>query len=402
MWALHAFAFLLVTNTIVGRSTRVDARNYSCDIPPTVESCSIVHRKWSFVLESNRCEITYVCSDHPNRFHTKEDCEAACPRLTDHTPLPRDDCSYWITHLDQCKFKRETSYPDRRGRRQPTLLYRFCGERNTKLYAYYFRTGHCVGAQSRASACLETPTVENCSLVRLKWSFNAQLGRCERNYVCSNHPNAFQDEASCMAMCPSVTDNAPLPRDDCSYWIQHLDQCEFKRETFYPDPQGRRQRVLLYRFCGEGNTKLYAYYFISGECSGAQSTASACLEAPTVEDCSLVRLKWSFNTNSGRCERNYVCSNHTNAFLDEASCVAMCSSVPSPQPPETFKDCSYWLLRLEECKQKWLTSYRGFRGRIMYAFIYTECGSSPQKYYAYFLAHRRCSEVDLRLGRTNQ
>ncbi|XP_037582014.1 uncharacterized protein LOC119465293 isoform X2 [Dermacentor silvarum] len=143
MLALHTFVFLLAVNTVVRCYTRVGARNSSCVIPPTVEDCSIVHRKWSFVHEANRCEITYVCSNHPNRFHAKEDCEATCPPLTDHTPLPRDDCWYWIKHLDQCRFKRDTFYPDYYGRRQRTLLYRFCGESNTKLYAYYYKIRNC-------------------------------------------------------------------------------------------------------------------------------------------------------------------------------------------------------------------------------------------------------------------
>ncbi|XP_049512065.1 uncharacterized protein LOC125940241 [Dermacentor silvarum] len=149
-------------------------------------------------------------------------------------------------------------------------------------------------------------------------------------------------------------------------------------------------------------TYLVAHILLQRYSASAESGASACLEPPTVEGCSLVRLKWSFNTQSRRCERNYVCSNHPNAFLDEASCMSTCPSVPRPQPPKTDGGCAYWLTRLGECKRTWLTSYRDNGGSEKTVFIYTECGSSPYKYYAYYVAEHRCAELRLRGGRRNQ
>ncbi|XP_049512092.1 uncharacterized protein LOC125940247 [Dermacentor silvarum] len=143
MWALHTFVMLLAA-IIVLRYTCVGARSAVCDDPPTVENCSIIHRKWSFMPDSRKCEINYVCSRHPNRFDTEQECEAACPSETDHNPPPRDDCSYWIQHLDECKFRRNTFYPDKYGRRQRVLIFRFCGQSSVKLYAYYYNSGECI------------------------------------------------------------------------------------------------------------------------------------------------------------------------------------------------------------------------------------------------------------------
>uniref|UniRef100_L7MC30 Putative monolaris n=1 Tax=Rhipicephalus pulchellus TaxID=72859 RepID=L7MC30_RHIPC len=135
--------------------------------------------------------------------------------------------------------------------------------------------------------------------------------------------------------------------------------------------------------------------------ANAQSRASACLQPPTVEGCSLIRRMWSFNAASEQCEQNFVCSNHTNAFQDKASCMAMCPSGPSPQPPESHRGCDYWILRLDQCKRTWWTLYRDGWGVPKRAFIYTGCGPSPHRYYAYYVDQRRCEELRFRGGRAN-
>ncbi|KAL1447561.1 hypothetical protein MTO96_028465 [Rhipicephalus appendiculatus] len=142
MCSLNMFGLLLAVNTLIFSPVGARERSDRCDIPPTVEGCSIIRRKWSFMSETGKCEFNFVCSQHSNAFQTEEECENAChpgPK-----PPPRDDCYYWIQNLEQCRFKRETFYPDRYGRRQRVLLFRFCGESNWKLYAYYFRSGECL------------------------------------------------------------------------------------------------------------------------------------------------------------------------------------------------------------------------------------------------------------------
>uniref|UniRef100_A0A131YRU9 Pancreatic trypsin inhibitor n=1 Tax=Rhipicephalus appendiculatus TaxID=34631 RepID=A0A131YRU9_RHIAP len=144
MCSLKMFGLLLAVNTLIFSNAGAVERSGRCDIPPTVEGCSIIRRKWSFMSETGKCEFNFVCSQHSNAFQTEEECENACHPVTGPKPPPRDDCYYWIQNLEQCRFKRETFYPDRYGRRQRVLLFRFCGESNWKLYAYYFRSGECL------------------------------------------------------------------------------------------------------------------------------------------------------------------------------------------------------------------------------------------------------------------
>ncbi|XP_075727848.1 uncharacterized protein LOC142769000 [Rhipicephalus microplus] len=135
--------------------------------------------------------------------------------------------------------------------------------------------------------------------------------------------------------------------------------------------------------------------------SSAHPKSSACLQTPTVEGCSLIRRMWSFISTSGECEQNFVCSNHTNAFRDKASCMAACPSVPTPLPPESHKDCNYWILRLEQCKQTWMTFFWSVWGRRERVFIYTGCGRSPRRMYVYYVERHRCEEISLHGGRGN-
>ncbi|XP_037525101.1 uncharacterized protein LOC119402076 [Rhipicephalus sanguineus] len=137
------FGFILVVSASVLSHAGALERSDDCDMRPTVEGCSIIRRKWSFVPEAGKCELNFVCSQHPNSFQTKQECEDACPPDTGHKPRPRDDCFYWLQNLNECRFKRETFYPDPYGRRQRVLLFRFCGKSSLKLYAYYFYTGDC-------------------------------------------------------------------------------------------------------------------------------------------------------------------------------------------------------------------------------------------------------------------
>uniref|UniRef100_L7MC37 Putative monolaris n=1 Tax=Rhipicephalus pulchellus TaxID=72859 RepID=L7MC37_RHIPC len=143
MWTLNVFIFILAINAYLFRYAGALERRDDCDVPPTVEGCSIIRRKWSFLPEMGKCAMNFVCSNHPNAFLTEQECEAACPPDTGHKPTPRDDCYYWLQNLDECQFKRETFYPDPYGRRQRVLLFRFCGESSSKLYAYYMYSGDC-------------------------------------------------------------------------------------------------------------------------------------------------------------------------------------------------------------------------------------------------------------------
>uniref|UniRef100_A0A131YFL6 Pancreatic trypsin inhibitor n=1 Tax=Rhipicephalus appendiculatus TaxID=34631 RepID=A0A131YFL6_RHIAP len=142
-------------------------------------------------------------------------------------------------------------------------------------------------------------------------------------------------------------------------------------------------------------TCLFGCAVLQQHSASAQSRADGCLETPTVEGCPIIRRMWSFNSYSGTCQQNFVCSNHTNAFQDQDTCTETCASVSRPRPPESYKDCAFWLDRLHLCKQKWLTYHLDYRRRVQQLLIYTRCGSPPHKRYGYYVATGRCQELNL-------
>uniref|UniRef100_L7M9K2 Putative monolaris n=1 Tax=Rhipicephalus pulchellus TaxID=72859 RepID=L7M9K2_RHIPC len=79
MWTFNVFIFILANNAHLFRYAGALERRDDCDVPPTVEGCSIIRRKWSFLPEMGKCAMNFVCSNHPNAFQTEQECEASCP-----------------------------------------------------------------------------------------------------------------------------------------------------------------------------------------------------------------------------------------------------------------------------------------------------------------------------------
>lgn len=137
----------------------------------------------------------------------------------------------------------------------------------TLLAIYVAFWEHSSAASTRNSACKETPTVENCTIVLLKWSFNSESNVCERNYVCRENKNLFDSKEECSKTCPPITGMVPRPKEkDCYYWLHKGNGCYSYWFTWYDDRRGRRRPVMIYTGCQWWRDRLYAYYLHERTC----------------------------------------------------------------------------------------------------------------------------------------
>lgn len=140
-----------------------------------------------------------------------------------------------------------------------------------------------------------------------------------------------------------------------------------------------------------GSLLVAAVLFVAHAVQGQSPVArnASCTEEPTVEGCTIIRLKWSFKPDSGVCEQNYVCSNHANSFETRGDCTNVCPPTTGPRPGLQPRDCRYWLVHGASCGRQRTHSYWSGR-KWCYIVLYTGCESWKNNYYAYDSCNNRC------------
>uniref|UniRef100_A0A6M2E4F1 Putative bpti/kunitz family of serine protease inhibitor n=1 Tax=Amblyomma tuberculatum TaxID=48802 RepID=A0A6M2E4F1_9ACAR len=128
------------------------------------------------------------------------------------------------------------------------------------------------------------------------------------------------------------------------------------------------------------------------QCTYGAATKKNCSEPRTVEGCSIIRLMWSFDMDTNKCERHFVCSSHANAFQSEMECKNTCRAVPTRKPKPPLRDCSYWLLHLGQCAWSTLKQYFDQQGTLHKVLWFTGCKGSKNKLYSYSLYSGNCKE----------
>uniref|UniRef100_G3MSB4 BPTI/Kunitz inhibitor domain-containing protein n=1 Tax=Amblyomma maculatum TaxID=34609 RepID=G3MSB4_AMBMU len=117
-----------------------------------------------------------------------------------------------------------------------------------------------------------------------------------------------------------------------------------------------------------------------------------CLSAPTVEDCSIVRLKWSFIAGTNKCEHDFVCADHLNSFESERECNSTCPPVPTLKPKPKVYNCEYYLTHLYLCRKTSLSQHYDKR-RILHIILwFTHCKGSESKVYSYDIYTHKCKD----------
>uniref|UniRef100_A0A6M2E3M6 Putative kunitz-type serine protease inhibitor pivl n=1 Tax=Amblyomma tuberculatum TaxID=48802 RepID=A0A6M2E3M6_9ACAR len=116
------------------------------------------------------------------------------------------------------------------------------------------------GQQGRNKRCIKPPELEGCSVILLKWSYKEATNKCEENFVCSKHPNSFQNKAECTQYCPPIPGKKPKPEKvDCMTWLLRGDRCYQFAFRWYPNNHGVLRWGMLYTGCGKWSTSLYFY-----------------------------------------------------------------------------------------------------------------------------------------------
>ncbi|XP_077529515.1 putative Kunitz-type serine protease inhibitor [Haemaphysalis longicornis] len=135
---------------------------------------------------------------------------------------------------------------------------------------------------------------------------------------------------------------------------------------------------------------LFIVYAVQGQHPVARN--ASCNVEPTLEGCTIIRLKWSFKADSGACEQNYVCNDHANSFETRQDCSNVCPPTTGPRPGLQRRDCKYWLVHGASCGRQLTNSYWGGK-TWCYVVLYTGCGTSKNNYYAYNSCFKQCIEI---------
>lgn len=118
--------------------------------------------------------------------------------------------------------------------------------------------------------CSQAPTVENCSIILRQWSFSSSENRCENDFVCSQHPNAFQTESDCNTACPPDPIKKPTRKPktrDCLYWVRHPYLCRKSTITKHVDKKGVLHTVMWFTKCKGAGLSVYAYDLFERTCT---------------------------------------------------------------------------------------------------------------------------------------
>ncbi|KAK8789105.1 hypothetical protein V5799_021120 [Amblyomma americanum] len=126
---------------------------------------------------------------------------------------------------------------------------------------------HAKGPEERNRRCLQPPEMEGCSIILLKWSFKEGSNKCEKNFVCGDHPNSFGSKQECMKVCPPIPGKKPKPEKvDCMSWLLRGNVCYRYRFTWYPNRNGVPRWGMLYTGCGKWSNRLYFYDWKKRDC----------------------------------------------------------------------------------------------------------------------------------------
>lgn len=122
-----------------------------------------------------------------------------------------------------------------------------------------------------------------------------------------------------------------------------------------------------------------------------------CLIEPTVEDCNSIILSWSYSTDTGTCDKGFVCAECANRFETQEQCKITCPEKPVQKPRwklTYFWDCKRWLVHISDCQGFWFEYGKTRFGTLSQQLYYTGCGLDKTKVYQYDFNRKKCHVVD--------
>ncbi|XP_037525805.1 uncharacterized protein LOC119402810 isoform X2 [Rhipicephalus sanguineus] len=130
--------------------------------------------------------------------------------------------------------------------------------------------------------------------------------------------------------------------------------------------------------------------------AGEHRLNQECLMEPTIEDCDTILLSWSYSTESGTCDKGFVCENCANRFQTMEQCKTTCPGKPVQKPGWEGRqhwDCRKWLMRGSGCQQLWFETGKNRFGLISQLLYYSGCGPDRKNIYQYDFEAKKCYAV---------
>ncbi|XP_037525107.1 uncharacterized protein LOC119402080 isoform X2 [Rhipicephalus sanguineus] len=130
---------------------------------------------------------------------------------------------------------------------------------------------------------------------------------------------------------------------------------------------------------------------------GKHKLNGKCLIEPTVEDCNSILLSWSYSTDTGTCDKGFVCAECANRFETQEQCRITCPEKPVQKPRwklTYFWDCKRWLVHISDCQGFWFEYGKTRFGTLSQQLYYSGCGPDKKKVYKYDFGLKKCHVVD--------
>ncbi|KAK8789103.1 hypothetical protein V5799_021123 [Amblyomma americanum] len=374
-------------------------------------------QRWHFDMLTKSCLRSQTCAEDRNNFHSREDCEYACPAYS-FCLFPKVDqhCSN-TTAQSQWFFDAKT--------------HRCKKSANCVIGANAFVTrSECVSMCRAVDVCDAPRPLELCdSGQRTVWYYDPTSGQCLKDVNCHNRGNNFPSLQECRRVCVRRVSPVPMPSPVCysfppthgcgrlmERWVYNLDakRCErrfvcpkagnsfVKRSTCEKTcpsdqprtllvPTTRRQSIRGTTTDTPGNAAWVLAVTLRGQtpfpqgscavkCAGAEMCAA---NTPLPHSCSeKERSVYSYNQDTKLCEKRSGCHNRGNNFPSMPECRKVCERRRSPE------DCRHWPNR-GPCYAFAFKWYYDHYHKNCFQFLYGGCNGGPNL----FDSKEECLEV---------
>ncbi|XP_077494786.1 papilin-like [Amblyomma americanum] len=381
-------------------------------------------QRWHFDMLTKSCLRSQTCAEDRNNFHSREDCEYACPaysfclfpKVDQHCSnttaqsqwffdakthrckksancviganafVTRSECVSMCRAVDVCDAPRPLELCDSGQRTvwyyDPTsgqcLKDVNCHNRGNNFPSLQECRRVCVRRVSPvpmpSPVCYSFPPTHGCGRLMERWVYNLDAKRCERRFVCPKAGNSFVKRSTCEKTCPSESFcHFPRPTEDpaCANYAP-------SRHTWYYDRHTRECRL------GVGCHLARANSFSSRQlCSEVCRSRDVCSQHPLPHSCSeKERSVYSYNQDTKLCEKRSGCHNRGNNFPSMPECRKVCERRRSPE------DCRHWPNR-GPCYAFAFKWYYDHYHKNCFQFLYGGCNGGPNL----FDSKEECLEV---------
>lgn len=312
--------------------------------------------QWYFDQHTSRCKKSVKCVTGGNAFISRSECVSKC-RAVDvcDAPRPAEICdsgqrTVWYYDKDKGDCIKDVNCHNR-GNNFPSL--KECRRVCTRRVAPVLKP---------SKVCYTFPPTHGCGRLAERWVYNLDSKKCERMFVCPKSGNSFIRRSNCEYSCPTEA--------YCSYPKPSLDPACANhppaKHTWYYNPETRE--CLLGAAChlARGNA-----FPTRERCSRICRSRDVCFEPPNPPLCpGKEKTVYIYDAVKRKCEKSRGCHFRGNNFPTAEECSKTCERHRSPE------DCHHWPNR-GPCYNFHFKWYFDPYHKDCFQFLYGGCNGGP-------------------------